>query len=177
VIPAARNCSPYEAILGEAFASLHAHVRGAHLPQLHAEGTIDVEHGPGWLARLIIRLMNLPDAGDGQPVQLDVAEDGPELIWTRRIGRTVLRTRQRAADSRLVERSGIGRVSFALAVEDGALLYRRSAIRIAGLPVPSLVSPCVSAVVSAAAEGWRVAVTVRWRERLVCRYGGNIRAL
>lgn len=29
-----RSCSPYEAVLGEAFGSLHAHVRRAHLPPL-----------------------------------------------------------------------------------------------------------------------------------------------
>ena len=170
------NLSPYEAVLGEAFASLHAHVRRAHLPPLRAEGTIDVEHGPGWLARPMIWLMKLPAAGPRQPVRLDVAEDGSELVWTRRIGGSILRTRQRASGSRLVERSGLGRVSFDLAVEDGALLYRQSSIHVAGLPVPSSLSPRVGAVVSATADGWRVVVTVTWRGRIVCRYAGTIRA-
>jgi hypothetical protein len=87
---------------------------------LRAEGTIDVEHGPGWLARPMIWLMNLPAAGARQPVQLDVVEDGLELIWTRRIGGSMLRTRQSASGSRLVERSGLGRVSFDLSVEGAA---------------------------------------------------------
>ena len=124
----------------------------------------------------MIWLMKLPAAGPRQPVRLDVAEDGPELVWTRRIGASILRTRQRASGSRLVERSGLGRVSFDLAVEDGALLYRQSSIHFAGLPVPSSLSPRVGAVVSATAEGWRVAVTVTWRGRIVCRYAGSIRA-
>ena len=166
----------YEAVLGEAFASLHAHVRRAHLPPLCAEGTIDVEHGPGWLAHPIIWLMKLPAAGPRQPVRLDVAGEGSELVWTRRIGESILRTRQRAHGSRLVERSGLGRVSFDLAVEDGALLYRQSSIHVAGLPVPLSRSPRVEAVVSATAEGWRVVVTVTWRGRIVCRYAGTIRA-
>lgn len=168
------SVSPYEAILGKAFASLHAHVRRAHLPPLRAEGTIDVEHGPGWLVRPMIWLMHLPAAGPRQPVQLGVVGDGAELIWSRRIGRSLLRTRQRAAGSRLVERSGLGRVSFDLAEEDGALLYRQSSVHFAGLPVPSALSPRVGAVVSARAEGWRVVVTVTWRGRLVCRYAGAI---
>ena len=168
--------SPYEAILGEAFASLHAHVRCAHLPPLRAEGTIDVEHGPGWLARPMIWLMNLPAAGSGQPVWLDVAEDGAELIWTRRIGASILRTRQRATGSRLEERSGLGRVSFDLAVENDTLRYRQSSIHIAGVPVPASLSPRVGAVVSATAEGWRVVVTVTWRGQIICRYAGTIRA-
>jgi hypothetical protein len=168
--------SPYEAVLGQAFASLHAHVRRAHLPPLRAEGTIDVEHGSGWLTSPIVWLMKLPAAGPGQPVRLDVVEDGAELVWTRRIGTSVLRTRQRASGSRLVERTGLGRVSFDLAVEDGALRYRQSFTHVAGLPLPLALSPRVGAVVSAMPEGWRVAVTVKWRGRIVCRYAGTIRA-
>jgi hypothetical protein len=135
-----------------------------------------VEHGQGWLARPLIWLMQLPAAGPGQPVRLDVAEDGPDLMWTRRIGRSVLRTRQRASASQIVERAGLGRVSFDLAVEDGALLYRQASIHVAGLPVPSSLGPRVEAVVSATTDGWRVVVTVTWRRRIVCRYGGALRA-
>ena len=169
------SCSPYEVVLGDTFGSLHAHVRRAHLPPLRAEGTIDVEHGPGWIARQVIRLMKLPAAGPRQPVWLDVAGDDSELVWTRRIGASILRTRQRASGSRIVERSGLGRVTFDLAAEDGALLYRQSAIHLAGLPVPGPLRPRVGAVVSATPEGWHVAVTVEWRGRIVCRYAGAIR--
>lgn len=171
---AATSTSPYEAVLGEAFGSLHPHVRRAHLSPLHAEGTIDVEHGPGWLARRMIWPMKLPAAGARQPVRLDVIEDGVELLWRRRIGGILLETRQRARGSRLEERSGPGRVSFELAVRDGALLYRQSSIHLAGLPLPRWLSPVVSAVVAPTLDGWRVAVTVTWRERLVCRYAGAI---
>jgi hypothetical protein len=76
------------------------------MPPLHADGTVDIEHGRGWLGRLIISLMTLPAAGLRQPVRLDVVEDGAELLWTQRIGQSILRTRQRASDSRLEERSG-----------------------------------------------------------------------
>ena len=174
--PAATGVSLYEAILGEAFTSLHAHVRCAHLPPLRAEGTIDVEHGAGWLARPMIWLMTLPAAGPRQPVRLQVTADGQALVWTRQIGASMLRTRQQASGSRLVERSGLGRVSFDLAVEDGALRYRQSSFHVAGLPVPSSLGPRVGAVVSATADGWHVAVTVTWRGRIVCRYAGSIHA-
>ena len=125
----------------------------------------------------MIWLMKLPAAGPRQLVRLDVAEDGSELVWTRRIGGSILRTRQCASGSRLVERSGLGRVSFDLAVEDGALLYRQSSIHVAGMPVPSSLGPRVGAVVSATADGWHVVVTVTWRGRIVCRYAGSIYAL
>ena len=175
-IPAAPICSPYEAVLGEAFASLHAHVRRAHLAPLHAQGTMDVEHGRGWLVRTLVWLMKLPAAGLRQPVQLEVVADGSELVWTRRIGRSILRTRQRASGSKLVERSGPGRISFDLAVEGGALLYRQSSIHVAGLQVPPSLSPRVEAVVSATADGWHVAVTVTRCGQIVCRYQGIVRA-
>jgi hypothetical protein len=171
------SCSPYQAVLGPTFASLHAHVRRAHLPPLRAEGTMDVEHGPGWLTPPMIWLMKLPAAGPRQQVRLNLDQDGPELVWTRRIGRSVLQTRQRAKSSRLVERSGLGRVSFDLTVEDGALLYRQSSIHVAGLRLPSSLGPFVGAVVSPTREGWSVAVTVKWRGRMVCRYAGTIRAV
>lgn len=124
----------------------------------------------------MIWLMKLPAAGVRQPVRLEVAEDGSELVWTRRIGATILETRQQAVDSRLVERSGVGRISFHLAVEDGALHYRRSVIHVAGLPVPPLLSPEVRAAVSPAATGWHVEVTVDWRGQMLCRYAGRISA-
>jgi hypothetical protein len=156
---------------------LHAHVRRAHVAPLSAEGTMDVDHGPGWLTPPIVWLMKLPAAGRRQPVRLDVIGDGAELVWSRRIGGSVLRTRQRASGSRLVERSGLGRVAFDLAVENGALLYRQSSMHVAGLRVPPSLGPRVAAVVSATTEGWSVAVTVNWRGRIVCRYAGAIRAL
>ena len=125
----------------------------------------------------MIWLMKPPAAGLDQPVRLDVTGDDSELVWTRRIGGSILRTCQSASGSRLVERSGLGRVSFNLAVEDGALLYRQSSIHVAGLLVPWPLSPRVGAVVSATPEGWRVVVTVEWRGRIVCRYAGAIRAV
>jgi hypothetical protein len=121
--------------------------------------------------------MKLPAAGARQPVRVEVAEEGAELVWTRRIGASLLRTRQRANGSRIVERLGIGRLSFELAAEEGALRYRQAALHVAGVPIPSSLSPRVGAVVSATADGWQVMVTVTWRGRIVCRYGGTMRVM
>jgi len=166
-----------ETILGHAFALLHPHVRRAHLPPLRAEGIIDVEHGAAWITRPMIRLMQLPAAGLRQPVQLDVASDGLTAVWTRRIGGVILTTRQHVSGSSLVERLGLGRISFDLAAQDGALLYRQSAIHVAGVRVPCSLSPRVGAIVSATADGWRVVVTVTWRARMICRYSADMRAV
>lgn len=84
---------------------------------------------------------------------------------------------QSAEDGRLVERSGIGRVTFALSVHEGALVYRQQAFHVGGLRVPDPVSPRVHASVSAAQDGWSVWVEVSWRGYLVCRYAGIITAV
>jgi hypothetical protein len=171
-IPDPGASSPYQLILGAAFASLHASVQRAHLVPLAAEGTLDVAHGTQWLAPLMIRLMGLPLAGRGQHVRLEVTAIGADVEWMRRIGSSVLRTQQRAMGSRLVERNGIGSVAFELAVEDGALLYRQSSFSLAGIVLPAVVSPRASAQVSPAASGWRVDVCITLGGRLLCRYGG-----
>ena len=121
--------------------------------------------------------MALPAAGLRQPARLQVTEDGQDLVWTRQIGASVLRTRQRVRGSQLVESSGLGRVSFYLAAENGALIYFQSSFHIAGLPVPLLLAPHSMAVVSPTANGWHVAVTVTWHRRIICRYSGPIHAL
>ncbi len=122
----------------------------------------------------MIRLMKLPAAGRSQAVRLDVSAAGAELAWMRQIGASVLRTRQYATGLLLVERSGIGRVVFGLAVDHGSLLYRQRSMSVAGVHLPAFISPRVSASVSPVASGWRVSVAVEWRARLLCRYAGII---
>jgi hypothetical protein len=116
--------------------------------------------------------MNLPQSGRSQQVRLHVAAAATQQEWSRQIGSSVLRTRQSALGSRLVERNGIGRVTFDLAVQDGALLYRQASIAVAGLVIPPFISPRVAARVSPEGPGWHVDVAVTWRGHLVCRYGG-----
>lgn len=167
--------SPYRAALGPAFAFLHPHVRRAHQAPLVGEGSLDVEHGRHWLTPLLVRLMSLPAAGRGQPVRLEVAAVGTQLEWVRRIGSSVLRTRQEALGPRLIERHRLGRVMFALVVDGGALVYRQISVGVAGLPLPPFASPRVEARVSPEPDGWHVDVLVTWRTHLICRYAGSLR--
>jgi hypothetical protein len=170
------GCSPYEAVLGERFSVLHQAVRRAHLAPLTARGTLVVSHGSHWLTPLLIVLLRLPEAGPAQPVWLEVQQRGREMVWMRQIGRTVLRTRQRAAGSRILEHHGIGHVSFDLAIEEGALLYRQASMYLGPVAIPAVVRPRVQARVSAAPRGWHVEVSVTWRGRDICRYAGAMEA-
>jgi hypothetical protein len=168
---------PYACILGEAYLSLDPAVRRAHEPPLRAQGTLIVEHGSHWWTPLLIFAMRLPAAGPAQPVRLEVARHGSALTWSRRIGSSPLRTVQFAEGSCLVERSGIGRITFELTTDRGTLRYRQRALHIARVRVPRVVCPQVQASVSAAGGDWRVSVEVTWRGWLVCRYAGIISAV
>ncbi len=169
-----RLVSPYETALREAFLALDPEVQRAHLPPLVATGILDVEHGSHPLTKPLVKLMNLPRAGRAQAVRLEVTTDGDELIWMRRIGDVSLHTRQSAAGSCIVERSGLGRIVFRLRAEHGHLLYRQTAMTVAGIRVPRIIAPHVEARVSAAPGGWQVDVRVTWRTHLVCRYAGRM---
>jgi hypothetical protein len=162
----------YESLLRDRFAALDLNVRRAHAAPLTAAGTLDVKHGSHWSVPLWVALLRLPPAGTGFPTRLTVAASGDGLEWTRRIGGSVVRTRERANGSRLVEQLGLGEIAFELDVEDGALVYRQVGARVGRVAVPPAVSPHVRARVSATASGWRVDVEIRWLDRLVCRYGG-----
>ena len=167
---------PYRGLLGEAFESMHPHVRRAHTAPLAATGTVDVEHGRHWLTPLMVFALGLPQAGRAQPVRLDVVMNGADMEWWRRIGRTMLHTRQRAEGRYLVERRGVGRIAFGLDVRDGALRYTQAAIYVAGIRAPRSVGPFVAASVAPTAGGWHVDVSVAWRGRLMCHYAGDMQA-
>jgi hypothetical protein len=166
---------PYASLLGAAYGSLDPMVRRAHEAPLSARGTLRVEHGDRWWTPLMVRVLRLPGAGPAQPVRLQVAASGRHLAWLRQIGSSPLHTIQFADGSRLVERSGPGRVSFELSIRDRALVYRQSGLHVFGIRVPTVLAPCVVACVSPAEDGWRVSVEVTWRGGLVCRYAGIMR--
>ena len=182
-VATSRMSSPYRAALGNAFETLAPEVQRAHLAPLAAAGIFDVEHGSSWFAPLLARLLKLPAAGRAQPVSLEVRAEGDQLLWTRHIGEVRLSTRQHAAGTHIVERAGLGAIVFALAAENGALVYTQVSFSVATLRLPRVVAPRVSARVSAAStfalrptadrrDGWHVEVHVAWRGHFVCRYSG-----
>jgi len=175
--------SPYHAILGEAFDTLHPNVRRAHEAPLSAEGTFDVVHGTHRVTRILVALMKLPAAGTRVPVTLSVVFSPTRtharpltLRWERRIGRTPLSTHQYAHRGFLVEEQGPGRLVFSLRAANGCLLYEHATLRFLFLRVPPALSPRVWARVSPDPEGWHVDVRVEWHGHLICRYGGSMRA-
>lgn len=176
--------SPYQALLGEAYDTLHPSVRRAHEAPLKAQGVFDVVHGTHRVTRILVALMKLPAAGIGVPVALSVvfgpARLGSGLLtmrWRRRIGRTALSTVQYARRDCLVEENGLSRVVFSLRATNGCLLYEHAGLRCLFLRVPPVFSPRVRARVSPNPLGWHVEVIVEWRGHLICRYWGTMQPL
>jgi hypothetical protein len=180
-----RASSPYHDVLGQTYSRLHPHVRLAHEAPLDAVGAVDVRHGRHPLTPFFVRAMHLPAEGHGQPVLLTVTLDdapsatgAPLMRWSRRIGATLLATRQFSRNRRLVEAMGPGSVEFELCVDDeGSLLYHHAASRFLRLPLPRALAPRVRARVAAAPQGWHVDVTVEWRTHLICAYAGSMQPL
>ena len=166
--------SPYQLALGNAFETLDPHVQRAHLPPLVATGTFDVEHGSTWFAPVLARLLKLPAAGRAQSVRLEVRAEGDQLLWIRHIGAVRIVTRQHAAGTHIIERSGIAAIVFALTVDNSALCYTQVSFTVAKVRLPLAVAPHVRARVSGTRDGWHVEVHVEWRARLVCRYTGRM---
>jgi hypothetical protein len=171
----------YPTLLGRAFDTLHPNVREAHLAPLYAEGTMDVVHGTHRLARFFVGLMHLPAPGPAKPVTLRVTEaiDGAAGVmhWNRVFGKSRLRTCQSAWRGLLLERSGPGSITYRLRVDDGALVYEQTSMRVLNLPISSGMTPNVRARASGASTGWHVDVIVEWRGYLVCRYTGRMAAV
>ena len=176
--------SPYQALLGDAFNTLHPNVRMAHEAPLNAQGVFDVVHGTHRITRMLVALMKLPAAGIRVPVALGVVfasartNLGPlTMRWQRRIGRTLLSTCQYAHRGFLIEEHGLGRVVFSLRAANGCLFYEHAALHFMSLRLPLVLSPRVRACVSPDARGWHVEVVVEWRGHLICRYGGTMHPL
>ncbi|HEX5110319.1 MAG TPA: DUF4166 domain-containing protein [Vicinamibacterales bacterium] len=178
------SVSPYRALLGDDYDTLHPNVRAAHEAPLVAEGVFDVVHGSHLVVPVLIWIMKLPASGRSVPVHLQVVDEAAApgarslgMRWSRRIGRSILETHQFAQDDFLVEQSGAGSVVFVLHPADGSLVYERAATEFMGVPVPSFLSPRIHASVSPDPAGWHVDVAVHWRRHLICRYWGRMQPL
>ena len=174
--------SPYRALLGDVYDTLHPNVRAAHEAPLVAEGVFDVVHGSHLLVPVLVWFMKLPASGTSVPVHLQVVDEPTTpgarshgMRWTRRIGRSTLETRQFAQDDFLVEKSGAGSIVFVLRAAGGSLLYERASSRFLGVRLPALFSPHVRARVEPDPAGWHVDVDVHWRRYPICRYWGSMR--
>ena len=154
----------YERLVGEGWGVLDEPVRRFHL-RARGTGTFAVQRGGGRLARVVARLMGLPEGGEGVPLLLSVEPHGGGERWRRSFAGSEFVTEQgEHAAGLLAERAGPFELLFRLKAEGGALSYNQemAALRVKSLRVrlPRLLAPRVEAW-ERADEGGGVRVSVR----------------
>lgn len=124
-------------VLGEGFARLPGPVRTLHLGSGCWQGEARVERGRGPLAALCAWLTRLPPAGD-HPVRVEIRCDAEGEDWVRRYGRAhAMPSRLWSRHDRLRERLGPVVLDYALATDPACLLWRVTAVRCLGCPLPT----------------------------------------
>lgn len=106
-------------------------------------GWVVIEGGNA-LARLVARLAGFPRPAGRAPFMLDIAPhpDGGH-VWTRHFTQRMTRSRLRydAQRGRAVESFGPLRIEMSLSARNGVLLIEVARLRLAGLPLPAILTP------------------------------------
>jgi hypothetical protein len=154
----------YERLVGEGWDVLDEPVRRLHLCE-RGVGVFAVRRGRGRLARVVARLMGLPQSGEEVALRLSVEPHGGGERWRRNFaGKEFVTEQGEHAAGLLAERTGPFELLFRLKAEGGALLYAQedAALRVKSLRVrlPRLLAPRVEAWERADEGSVRVSVCV-----------------
>ena len=178
----------YERLVREGWGGLDEPVRRLHAcgaAGARAAGTFAVRRGTSRAARLLARLLGLPQSGEDVPLLLSVMPlGGGGERWHRSFAGHDFITEQREheAGQLLAERAGPFETLFRLTAEGGALAYRSEGASLrAGrlrLRLPRRLAPRVEAWERACEDGGGVRVSVRVTSPLVgllIEYEGLVR--
>jgi hypothetical protein len=138
--------SVYRRVLGARFDSLDPAVQRLHSlqGQHRLDGRCTIIGAQSRLGRVIARLVGLPHAAEQTAFLFEIDAGSTVETWTRHFPRRSMRSRLHAGDhDDLIERLGIVRLQFSLAVASGALTMRLDTVRIAGIPWPRAWLPTV----------------------------------
>ncbi|MGO4702862.1 DUF4166 domain-containing protein [Dyella sp. 2RAB6] len=104
---------------------------------LRASGEAQVEGATHPFARLLRRLLGLPEPGAGQALTVTIERHGTREVWTRHFAAGRMRsTLEHAAGSLLRERLGPVWLYFELRREGDAIDWRLRQGKLLGLPLP-----------------------------------------
>jgi hypothetical protein len=130
----------FPALLGAQWHALAAPVRRMHgdAPCLRASGHADVTGATHLPARLLRRLLGLPEPGPAQALELVIERHRHHETWTRRFGQGRMRSHlsRSPRGHRLHERLGPVTLHFDLLRVDGAIDWQLRGARLLGLPLP-----------------------------------------
>ena len=118
----------YARLLGSAWLQLADPVRFAHATEstVCGRGRLRVEHGRGYVARLVAAVLRLPRASGAAETRLVVTSRGDGERWRRTFENRRLDTRQYATgEGELGERIGVIEFRFRLEISEGSLVFRQ----------------------------------------------------
>src|SRR6266852_4017327 len=119
----------YPRLLAARWNQVAPSIRRLHLENgpVRVAGLFQVCHGSSRLAKCLLRLLRLPDAGDAIPTRLVIERQGDAEILFRTFAGRPLITTERAGDCGLLaERFGFLELLFQLDVKNGALLHQQT---------------------------------------------------
>lgn len=112
--------------------------------RMHAEGSViqasgeaDVDGARHAFARLLRRLLTLPEPGPGQRIELTIERHSTHERWTRRFARGCMRsTLHQGGSTSLREELGLVALHFTLRYDDDAIDWQLYRVTLLGLPLP-----------------------------------------
>jgi Domain of unknown function (DUF4166) len=142
-----------------------------------------VVHGPGFLARVLIRLLRLPRASEAADMQLNIVADADGEWWYRMFDGVRVTTRQRRVDpDLLVERFGRLEFRFRVVSEGDEIRYEQTNVCMrvgtVALRLPAALAPTVEGRERARGADWtEVRIRVTWPPAgLILEYDGGVHA-
>lgn len=158
-------------LLGDAFTTLAAPVRRVHGGGSHRfAGTAIVERGTSLVARWICAVASLPPSLKDVPVVVATEELGDQERWTRSYGTsTPMCSELRRDGTLLVEHLGPATMTFRLAADCGAIVWKLVRVTALGCPLPL---PWFDVTARSGSDGYRYRFEV---DAKLCGIGRIIR--
>ncbi|TBR36606.1 MULTISPECIES: DUF4166 domain-containing protein [Dyella] len=104
---------------------------------LRATGTADVEGSTAWHARLLRRILGLPEPGQDQPITFIIDRQAGSETWTRGFERGQMQsTLMRGPEGLLLERLGPVTLRFRLRCDGDGIDWQLLGARLLGMPLP-----------------------------------------
>ncbi|HLG47506.1 MAG TPA: DUF4166 domain-containing protein [Reyranella sp.] len=157
--------SLYRRVLGGAYEEMASPWRALHDGGASVwSGQCICDPAETWIGRVISHLFQLPAAQSESPISVEFTMSGAGEIWTRRIGRRVMRSRQyigvRSKRGAVVEQFGPLAFVLDLPVENGRMDLVMIGARFLGIRLPRWCWPHVKAFETAAEGRFRFDVEI-----------------
>ena len=157
--------SLYRRVLGGAYEEMPVAWRALHDSGASTwKGQCVCDPAETWVGRLISRLFQFPASDSEAPISVEFTMSGAGEIWTRRIGRRVMRSRQyigvRSKRGAVVEQFGPLAFDLDLPIEKGRMDLVMTGARFAGIPLPRWCWPHIKAFETGAAGKFRFDVEI-----------------